>query len=173
MAQNNQGCLRDSIWQFVGTVIALLALLFSIFVWFVPNRSQLFSSTPVNSTSTVTSTPTATTFPSSIPTVVTQPSPTQSASWFDVLLAVLEQTCFTGIIIGVITGFLVSILFRRGAYGIVGDVVVGIVGAFIGGTLAEFFTHTALLWITIVAALIGSMIMIFFLRLISWQPRTI
>ena len=41
------------------------------------------------------------------------------------------------LIIGLIAGWLASVVMGRGGYGIVGDIVVGIVGAFIGGLIAR------------------------------------
>ena len=37
------------------------------------------------------------------------------------------------LIIGLIAGWLASMVMGRGGYGVVGDIVVGVVGAFIGG----------------------------------------
>ena len=42
------------------------------------------------------------------------------------------------LIVGLVAGFLASRVMRGGGYGLVGDIVVGIVGAFIGGWLASF-----------------------------------
>ena len=42
------------------------------------------------------------------------------------------------LVVGLIAGFLASRVMRGGGYGLVGDIVVGIVGAFIGGWLASF-----------------------------------
>ena len=42
------------------------------------------------------------------------------------------------LIVGLVAGFLASRVMRGGGYGLIGDIVVGIVGAFIGGWLASF-----------------------------------
>ena len=47
------------------------------------------------------------------------------------------------IIVGLIAGFLASVVMRGGGYGIVGDIIVGIVGAFIGGLLVDLLTPGA------------------------------
>ena len=39
------------------------------------------------------------------------------------------------IVVGLIAGFLASVVMRGGGYGVVGDVIVGLVGALIGGFL--------------------------------------
>ncbi len=41
----------------------------------------------------------------------------------------------TWLLLGLIAGFLASRVMKGGGYGIVGDIVVGIVGAFLGGFL--------------------------------------
>ncbi len=41
------------------------------------------------------------------------------------------------LVVGLIAGFLASLVMRGGGYGIAGDIIVGIVGAFIGGFLAS------------------------------------
>ena len=40
------------------------------------------------------------------------------------------------LIVGLVAGFLASRVMRGGGYGLIGDIVVGIIGAFLGGWLA-------------------------------------
>src|SRR5260370_37028880 len=40
------------------------------------------------------------------------------------------------LVVGLIAGFLASRVMRGGGYGLIGDIVVGLIGAFIGGWLA-------------------------------------
>lgn len=72
------------------------------------------------------------------------------------------------LIVGLIAGFLASVVMRGGGYGIVGDIVVGIIGAFIGGFLASLLGlgSGGLLW-TIFIAFIGACILIAILRMVS------
>ena len=44
------------------------------------------------------------------------------------------------LILGLIAGFLASQVMRGGGYGVVGDIVVGVVGAFIGGFAFSLLT---------------------------------
>ena len=44
------------------------------------------------------------------------------------------------LILGLIAGFLASQVMKGGGYGVVGDIVVGVVGAFIGGFLFSLLT---------------------------------
>jgi uncharacterized membrane protein YeaQ/YmgE (transglycosylase-associated protein family) len=71
-----------------------------------------------------------------------------------------------------IAGFLAS-LVMRGGYGIVGDIIVGLVGAFIGGFLASVLgLGVSGLIGTIIVAFIGAVILIAILRLIAgYGPR--
>jgi uncharacterized membrane protein YeaQ/YmgE (transglycosylase-associated protein family) len=73
------------------------------------------------------------------------------------------------IIVGLIAGWLAGVIMKGGGYGVVGDIIVGIVGALIGGwlfTTMGVSTGGGLLG-AIVVALIGAIILIFLLRLIK------
>lgn len=73
------------------------------------------------------------------------------------------------LIVGLIAGFLASVVMRGGGYGVVGDIVVGIVGALIGGFLASLFGIHAGggLVVSIIIAFIGACILIAILRAVS------
>jgi uncharacterized membrane protein YeaQ/YmgE (transglycosylase-associated protein family) len=72
------------------------------------------------------------------------------------------------LVVGLIAGFLASLVMRGGGYGIVGDIIVGIVGAFIGGFLASLLGIGAGGLIgTIIIAFIGACILIAILRLVA------
>ena len=72
------------------------------------------------------------------------------------------------IVVGLIAGFLASLVMRGGGYGIVGDVIVGLVGALIGGFLASLLGIGAGGFVgTIIVAFIGACILIAILRAVS------
>ena len=72
------------------------------------------------------------------------------------------------LIVGLIAGFLASVVMRGGGYGVVGDIVVGLVGALIGGFLANLLGLGASGMIgTIIVAFIGACILIALLRAFS------
>lgn len=74
--------------------------------------------------------------------------------------------------VGLIAGFLASRVMRGGGYGLIGDIVVGIIGAFIGGWLAGFLGLGSYGLIgTIVVAFIGACILIAILRVVSGGGR--
>ena len=80
------------------------------------------------------------------------------------------MTILAWLVVGLIAGFLASRVMRGGGYGLIGDIVVGVVGALIGGWLA-----TTLLKMpnpvnginigTIIVGFIGAVILIAILRL--------
>jgi len=72
------------------------------------------------------------------------------------------------LIVGLVAGFLASRVMG-GGYGLIGDIVVGIIGAFLGGWLAGFlgFGATYGLLGSIVIAFIGACILLALLRAVS------
>ena len=73
------------------------------------------------------------------------------------------------IIVGLVAGWLAGVVMKGGGFGVIGDIVVGIVGALIGGWLFSTMgvsTGGGLLG-AIIVALIGAIILIFVLRLIK------
>lgn len=72
------------------------------------------------------------------------------------------------IIVGLVAGVLASLVVGRG-YGLVGDIIVGIVGAFIGGWIFRqmgWSTPFGGIAGTIFVAFIGACVLLFILRLI-------
>ena len=72
------------------------------------------------------------------------------------------------LLIGLIAGWLAGKIMRGSGYGIIGDMVIGIVGALIGGHVMGWlgFSPGGLLG-RIVTALVGAMILIFLIRLVK------
>jgi len=69
----------------------------------------------------------------------------------------------TWIIVGLVAGVLASLLVGGSGYGIVGDIIVGIVGAFIGGWIfqqAHWRAPFAGLPGTITVALLGAIVLL-------------
>jgi uncharacterized membrane protein YeaQ/YmgE (transglycosylase-associated protein family) len=73
------------------------------------------------------------------------------------------------LIIGAVAGWLAGLIVRGGGYGIIGDIVVGIIGSVLFGWLfgASGMMMGSGMIGSIVAAVIGAVILIFALRLIS------
>ncbi len=74
------------------------------------------------------------------------------------------------LVIGLIAGWLAGQIMKGGGFGIIGDLIVGVIGAVIGGWLWEFLKLPSLgpWWLTaIIAAVVGACILLFLLRLIK------
>jgi uncharacterized membrane protein YeaQ/YmgE (transglycosylase-associated protein family) len=73
------------------------------------------------------------------------------------------------ILIGLVAGWLAGTLVKGGGFGVVGDIVVGVVGALLGGWLfsALGVSSGGSLLGAIIVATIGAIILIFILRLIK------
>ncbi len=72
------------------------------------------------------------------------------------------------IIIGLVAGWLAGVIMKGGGYGVVGDIVVGIFGAVLGGWLfSAMGVATGGLLGAIIVATIGAIILIALLRVIK------
>lgn len=73
------------------------------------------------------------------------------------------------ILIGLVAGWLAGMVVKGGGFGVIGDIVVGVVGALLGGFLFRFlgFSAGGSLAGAIVVATVGAIILIFLLRLIK------
>lgn len=75
----------------------------------------------------------------------------------------------TWLIVGLIAGVLASLVMGGTGYGLIGDIIIGIVGAFVGGWIfaaLEVSSPFAGLAGTIFVAFIGAVVLLFALRLI-------
>jgi uncharacterized membrane protein YeaQ/YmgE (transglycosylase-associated protein family) len=72
-------------------------------------------------------------------------------------------------LIGLVAGWLAGTLVKGGGFGVVGDIVVGVVGALLGGWLfsALGISSGGSLLGAIIVATIGAIVLIFILRLIK------
>ena len=79
------------------------------------------------------------------------------------------------ILIGLIAGYLASMIMGRGGYGVIGDIIVGLVGALIGGFLASLLFNRPLdapldmgsFILNIIIAMVGAIILIAIVRALS------
>jgi uncharacterized membrane protein YeaQ/YmgE (transglycosylase-associated protein family) len=80
------------------------------------------------------------------------------------------------IVIGLVAGVLASLVMGGTGYGIIGDIVIGIVGAFVGGWLFRTLgisTPFSGMGGTIFVAFIGAVVLLFILRLIRGATRRV
>ena len=77
------------------------------------------------------------------------------------------------LIIGLLAGWIASMVMGRGGYGLVGDIVVGLIGAFIGGLVARLLNvggpaaTDPFSWVSLIFAIIGAIILIAVVRALS------
>ncbi len=78
------------------------------------------------------------------------------------------QTLLIILAIGAIAGWLAGVIMKGGGYGLLGDIVIGIIGAFVGGTLFGLLGISAGGLIgQIITATAGAVVLIFVLRLLK------
>jgi uncharacterized membrane protein YeaQ/YmgE (transglycosylase-associated protein family) len=73
------------------------------------------------------------------------------------------------LVVGIVAGWLAGVLVKGGGFGLVGDLVVGVVGAFLGGFLFSTFGASAgggLLG-SIIVATVGAVVLLFLVRLVK------
>jgi uncharacterized membrane protein YeaQ/YmgE (transglycosylase-associated protein family) len=86
----------------------------------------------------------------------------------------MDNVILTWLVVGLIAGVLASYVSRGAGYGIVGDIVLGIVGAFIGGwgfRALHWHAPFAGLAGVIFVAFIGAVALLFVIRLIGRRRR--
>jgi uncharacterized membrane protein YeaQ/YmgE (transglycosylase-associated protein family) len=80
----------------------------------------------------------------------------------------------TWLIVGLVAGVLASMVMGGTGYGIIGDIIIGIIGAFVGGWLFSQMGVSSPfggLPGTIFVAFIGAVVLLFVLRLIRGGTR--
>ncbi len=79
------------------------------------------------------------------------------------------------IIVGLIAGWLAGVVMKGSGYGVVGDIIIGTVGALLGGFLTSvLFGYSAVSGLdifSIIVAFIGAVILIAILRAVSHPAR--
>lgn len=79
------------------------------------------------------------------------------------------MSILTWIVVGLIAGVLASMVMGGTGYGIIGDIIVGIAGAFVGGwILAKLGTSVPVGGLpgVIIVAFIGAVVLLFIVRLL-------
>lgn len=84
-------------------------------------------------------------------------------------LALLPGNLLAWLLVGLIAGALASWLMRGRGFGCIGDIIVGLVGAVIGGFLAGLLGVTGIygFWSSVLIAFIGACILVAILRAIG------
>lgn len=76
------------------------------------------------------------------------------------------------IIVGLIAGFLAGQVMRSGGYGVIGDIIIGVLGGLVGGWIAFYFfdigdTMTGINTVSILSAFMGAILLILILRMVG------
>ena len=91
------------------------------------------------------------------------------------LLAALEMNAggiIAWVLVGLISGWLAGLAMSGGGFGVLGDIVVGLIGALIGGFVFSFFVHGDTgFWGSIVVSFVGACILIMIVRALSPRAR--
>ena len=78
------------------------------------------------------------------------------------------QSLVLFLVIGLVAGWLASRIMRGGGFGLVGDLIVGVIGAFLGGWLFSLLgISLGGILGALVTALIGAIVLLYLLRLIK------
>lgn len=81
------------------------------------------------------------------------------------------------IVVGIIAGWLAKMVVPgEGPGGIVGDLIIGIIGAIVGGWIFNFFGHTGATGInigSIVVAFVGAVVLLFIMRAVTGRRAVV
>jgi len=74
------------------------------------------------------------------------------------------------LVVGLIAGFLAGRVMRGAGYGIIGDIFMGLIGAFVGGLVfGLIYTGSEGFWGSVVVAFLGACALIFVVRLVAYN----
>jgi len=86
------------------------------------------------------------------------------------------MTILTWIVLGLVAGWVASLIMGAGGYGLIGDMVVGILGAIVGGWLGSTLLGldvTGLNFTSVALAVVGAIVVIALFRALSPGRRRI
>ena len=80
------------------------------------------------------------------------------------------MTILSWIVVGLIAGFLAGVVVKGGGFGLIGDIIVGVIGGLLGGWISVNLLHlgtmTGINLESILIAFVGAVILLLILRLI-------
>jgi uncharacterized membrane protein YeaQ/YmgE (transglycosylase-associated protein family) len=85
------------------------------------------------------------------------------------------MSILTWIVLGLVAGWLAGMFMKGGGYGIIGDIVLGIVGALLGGWLSSYFFGwdvSGFNLSSVLIAFVGACILIAIYRAVAGTRRT-
>jgi len=74
------------------------------------------------------------------------------------------------IVVGLLAGWLAGMVMKGGGFGLIGDIVVGVIGGLLGGFIASYFFHmgdpmSGINLPSILVAFLGAVLLLFVVRL--------
>ncbi len=85
------------------------------------------------------------------------------------------MSILTWLVVGLIAGWLAGMVMKGGGYGVVGDIIVGILGALLGGFLASVIFGSNMLsginLVSILVAFLGAVVLIAIVRALPGRSR--
>ena len=84
----------------------------------------------------------------------------------------IKMGILSWIVVGLIAGWLAGMVMKGGGYGLVGDIIVGVIGALLGGWIANTFLHigagmSGINLESILVAFGGAVVLLLVLRLLA------
>ncbi len=84
----------------------------------------------------------------------------------------IKMGILSWIVVGLIAGWLAGMVMKGGGYGLVGDIIVGVIGALLGGWIANTFLHigagmSGINLESILVAFGGAVVLLLILRLLA------
>ena len=80
------------------------------------------------------------------------------------------MTILSWIVVGLIAGFLAGVVVKGGGFGLIGDIIVGVIGGLLGGWISVNLLHfgdmTGINLESILIAFVGAVLLLLVLRLI-------
>jgi uncharacterized membrane protein YeaQ/YmgE (transglycosylase-associated protein family) len=95
-----------------------------------------------------------------------------------ITMEVVIMSILAWIVVGLIAGWLASVVMKGGGSGLLGDLVLGIVGALVGGFLASSVFKIAdplsgINLVTVLVAFVGAVIVVAIVRALSGRRMTV
>ena len=84
----------------------------------------------------------------------------------------IGMSILSWIVVGLIAGWFAGKVMKGGGFGLIGDIVVGVIGGVLGGWIASYFFHvgdpmSGINLPSILIAFLGAVLLLFVLRLVT------
>jgi len=81
-----------------------------------------------------------------------------------------RMSILSWIVVGLLAGWLAGMVMKGGGFGLIGDIVVGVIGGLLGGFIASYFFHmgdpmSGINLPSILVAFLGAVLLLFVVRL--------